>query len=217
MDFVRAVGAQKGLLVAGAAVIALALAAQKFLGVPVPDQFLWYFLLVGLALISYRAWKRERSRRLETQDTSPAPEILVHFDCDSDHPKPLALINASDIPAFEVRVQDVRNGNYVARFETVPQILREWVTVNPRIEANGNGNLAGRSLMTVLEAPAGGPGQRFLPLRVCYTDFQGRAFETEYIIHYDDSSRRAVARLRPVAAGKKRRSDSSSSASASEE
>lgn len=217
MDFVRAVGAQKGLLVAGAAVIALALAAQKFLGVPIPDKFLWYFLLAGLALISYRVWKRERSGRLETQDTSPAPEILVHFDCDSEHPKPLALINASDVPAFEVRVQDVRNGNYVARFETVPQILREWVTVNPRIEANGNGNLADRSLMTVLEAPAGGSGPKFLPLRVCYTDFQGRAFQTEYVIHYDDSSRRAVARLRPAAAGKKRRADGSSSASASGE
>lgn len=213
MGFVRAVGAQKALLVAGAAVIALVLAAQKFLEMTVPDGLLWYLVVLDLVLISYRAWNREHSRRLESQDTSPAPQILVHFDCDSEHPKPLAVINVGDAPAFEVQVEDLRNGKYVARFEVVSQILKEWVTLSPRIEGNGNGALAGQSLMTVLEAPADEPGPKFFPLRVSYTNFQGRAFQTEYVIHYDECSRRAVARLRPGAAGAKRRANGSSSAS----
>jgi hypothetical protein len=213
MGFVRAVGAQKWLLLAGAAVIASVLAAQKFLGVPVSDELLWFLVVLDLVLISYRAWNQEHSRSAKTQDTSRAPQILVHFDCDSDHPKPLALINASDIPAFEVKVEDVRNGSYVARFDAVSQILKEWIAVSPRIESNGNGALAGQSLMAVLEAPNGDSGSKLFPLRVSYTDFQGRAFQTEYVILYDECSRRAVARLRPGATAAKRGNGSSSGSS----
>ena len=209
MGFFRAVVAQKGLLLAGAAVIALVLAAQKFLGIAVSEEVLWFLVVLDLVLISYRAWNQEYSRSVDTRDTSPAPQILVHFDCDADHPKSLALINASDVPAFEVKVEDLRNGTYVARFDAVSQILKEWVALSPRIESNGNGALAGQSLMAVLEAPNGDSGPKFFPLRVSYTDFQGRAFHTEYVIHYDECSKRAVARLRPGANGAKRANGSS--------
>jgi len=208
MGFVKALWAQKGLLLGSGAVVALALAAEKFVGVSIPEEFLWFLLVLCLVLLAYRVWNLEHLRRVEKPDASAAPQVLVHFDCDSGHPKPLALINTSEVPAFNVRIEDLRGANGVARFDVVPRLLREWVTVSPRIEGGPDGKTTGQTLMTFLAAPApvDDSGLKLFPLRVSYDDFKGRDFHTQYVIHYDEQSQRAVARLIPetAVAGRRR-------------
>lgn len=193
-------------MLGGAGAIAALAATQRFLDVALPDYLLWAAALVSVGAASYGAWRGawrdERRRRLDYERGTPgaSPQVLVHFDCEAEKPKPLALINASDIPAFNVKIHDLQNGDCVARFEVVSQILKEWVPVDPTVEGSGPAAAERGSLMTVLEAGSGtnGPGSRTFPLRISYTDFQGREFETQYVIDYDDRSKRAIARLKPA-------------------
>lgn len=201
-EFTTAIFRRWTVLLGGAGVIAALAATQRFLGVALPDYLLWTAALASVVAVSYRAWHDERQRRLDYERGTPgvSPEVLVHFDCEAEKPKPLALINASDIPAFNVKIHDLQNGDYIARFEVISQILKEWVAVDPTVEGNGPPAAERGSLMTVLEGGPGtnGPGSRTFPLHISYTDFQGREFETQYVIHYDDRSKRAVARLKPA-------------------
>ncbi len=202
-EFTKAVCKHWGVLLAGAAILAAFRAAQFFLDLSPPDYFLWATALVCLSYASYLAWDVERQRCLEYQQgtLASAPQVLVQFDCEAERPKPVTLINASDIPAFKVKIHDIQNGDRVAKFEALSQLLREWVAVDPKVEVNGSGAVGSRSLMTVLEdgSEGGKLGSRVFPLRVSYTDFQGREFQTQYEIEYHGANRRAVARLKPAA------------------
>jgi hypothetical protein len=203
LKFTKAVWNHWGVLLAGAVVVTTLVEAESVAGFPIPAYMPWAAAQGFVLIACYRAWNNERLQESESEVASASsPQVLVHFDCEAEKPKPLALINASDIPAFNVKVHDVQNADYVARFEAVSQILKEWVAVDPRVEGNGGTTADGQNLMTVLQAGSGARrlGSRTFPLRISYTNFQGREFETQYEIDYDLATRRAVARLKPAAA-----------------
>jgi hypothetical protein len=129
--------------------------------------------------------KDERLLRLKFEEAaSPSPQALVHFDCEADNPEPPTLINVSDDATFNVKVDDIQNGSYVANFDVVLHLLKEWVAIVPRVEVDWNRALGCGSLMTALQtgAPTDAASKAF-PLHVSHTNLQGRLFEMEYDIH----------------------------------
>ncbi|HEV2492556.1 MAG TPA: hypothetical protein VG204_05740 [Terriglobia bacterium] len=201
LEFTKSVGGQWKILLGGAAVVGALLVAEAFLDLSPPSYVPWAVAATCLILACCQSWKDEHLLRLKSEEAaSPSPQVLVHFDCEADSPKPLSLINVSDDAAFNVKVDDIQNAGYVAKFDVVSHLLKEWVAIVPRVEGNGNGALGGGNLMTVLQA--GTPSvdaSRVFPVHVSYTNFQGRPFKMQYDIYYDALSRRAVARLNPAA------------------
>jgi hypothetical protein len=209
LEFTKSVGGHWKILLGGAAAVGALLAAQAFLGLSPPEYIPWVLVASFLLLACWQSWKDEHFRRLKSEEAaSPSPQVLVHLDCEADNPKPLTLINASDDAAFNVKVDDIENAGYVARFDVVSHLLKEWVAIIPRVEGNGNAPTELGSLMTVLQAgSSNGDTTRVFPLHVSYTNVQGRPFKMQYDVHYDALTRRAVARLKP-AAGRNRASRS---------
>lgn len=199
LEFSKSVAGQWKTLLGGTATIGGLLAAEAFLGFSPPGYVPWVLAATFLILACSQSWRDEHLLRVNAEEASaPAPQVLVHFDCEADSPKPLTLINVSDDAAFNVQVDDIRNAGYVAKFDVVSHLVKEWVTLTPRVEGNGNAPPGPESLMSVLQAGASnGSASRVLPLHVSYTNFQGRTFRVQYDIHYDASTRRAVARLNP--------------------
>lgn|GEM_PF-5960027 len=199
LEFAKSVGGQWKTLLGGGVAIGILLAAEGFAGFSPPSYVVWVVGATFLILACCYAWRDEHLLRLNAEEASlPAPQVLVHLDCETDNPKPLTLINVSDDAAFNVKVDDIQNGGYVAKFDVVSHLVKEWVTVVPRVEGNGGTPPGPESLMNVLRAEAGNPSH-VLPLHISYTNFQGRPFKVQYDIYYDALTRRAVARLNPAA------------------
>lgn len=189
--FLRAVSRDLVALLSGIASLIIALIVSWVS--PTYAGLWWSVAYLCILLAAFRVWQSEWQK--------PGPQVVIEYDHalskeikqwrvgespeDQYAPQSVKLINLSDYPALNVRINDAQIGAYTAIFETVPRLLK-GDQISPSVSFGEIDKYIQGHIGTILESilHLSESNTLTVPLTVSYEDFNGRKFQTECEIRH---------------------------------